>query len=46
VAVIIVTRGLRKWQVARKGAVGLASLEVERGIGIDDLRDVILLPYV
>jgi hypothetical protein len=28
------------------GAVGLVSLEVERGIGIDDLRDVILLPCV
>jgi hypothetical protein len=28
------------------GAVGLVSLEVEGGIGIDDLRDVILLPCV
>jgi hypothetical protein len=28
------------------GAVGLVSLEVERGIGIDDLRDVILFPCV
>jgi hypothetical protein len=27
-------------------AVGLVSLEVEGGIGIDDLRDVILLPCV
>jgi hypothetical protein len=30
----------------KDGAVGLVSLEVERGIGIDDLRDVILLPCV
>ena len=29
-----------------KGAVSLVSLEVEGGIGIDDLRDVILLPCV
>ena len=28
------------------GAVGLVSLEVEGGIGIDDLRDIILLPCV
>jgi hypothetical protein len=28
------------------GAVGLVSLEVERGIGIDDLRDIILVPCV
>jgi hypothetical protein len=28
------------------GAIGLVSLEVERGIEIDDLRDVILLPCV
>ena len=28
------------------GAVGLVSLEVERGIGIDDLRHIILLPCV
>ena len=28
------------------GAVGLVSLEVEGGIGIDDLRDVIWLPCV
>jgi hypothetical protein len=28
------------------GAVDLVSLEVERGIGIDDLRDIILLPCV
>jgi hypothetical protein len=27
-------------------AVGLVSLEVEGGIGIDDLRDIILLPCV
>jgi hypothetical protein len=27
-------------------AVGIISLEVEGGIGIDDLRDVILLPCV
>jgi hypothetical protein len=28
------------------GAVGLVSLEVEGGIGIDDLRDVVLFPRV
>ena len=28
------------------GAVGLVSLEVEGGIGIDDLRDVILLSCI
>jgi hypothetical protein len=28
------------------GAVGLVSLEVEGGIGIDDLREVIMLPCV
>jgi hypothetical protein len=28
------------------GAVGLVSLEVEGGIRIDDLRDIILLPCV
>jgi hypothetical protein len=28
------------------GAVGFVSLEVEGGIGIDDLRDVILPPCV
>jgi hypothetical protein len=28
------------------GAVGLVSLEVEGGVGIDNLRDVILLPCV
>jgi hypothetical protein len=27
-------------------AVSLVSLEVERGVGIDDLRDVILIPCV
>jgi hypothetical protein len=29
-----------------KGAVSLVGLEVEGGIGIDNLRDVILLPCV
>jgi hypothetical protein len=28
------------------GAIGLVSLEIEGGIGIDDLRDIILLPCV
>jgi hypothetical protein len=28
------------------GAVGLVSLEVEGGIGIDDLRDIVWLPRV
>ena len=28
------------------GAVGLVSLEIERGIGIDDLRYVVLFPRV
>ena len=28
------------------GAVGLVILEIEGGIGIDDLRDVVLLPCV
>jgi hypothetical protein len=28
------------------GTVSLVSLEVEGGIGIDDLRDVVLFPHV
>jgi hypothetical protein len=28
------------------GAVGLVSLEVKGGIGIDDLRDIVLFPRV
>ena len=39
-----VGNGKRHWK--EYGAVGLVSLEIEGEIGIDDLRDVILLPCV